>query len=85
MKDGHMIKKNQIKGKKKTKRGREAFSTEGREREERVNFFSSSLHFFLRSTESDSRFSLEQKAKSIHASRGMRGYQNFGVSSNSTR
>ena len=34
---------------------------------------------------SDYGFSLEQKVKSIHASRATVGYQNIGVSSNFTR
>ena len=34
---------------------------------------------------SDSRFSSRLKAKLIHAARATRGYQNHGVSSNSTR
>ena len=34
---------------------------------------------------SDRRFSSEQKAKLIYATRATRGHQNLGVSSNSTR
>ena len=33
----------------------------------------------------DRRFSSEQKAKSVHASRAARGYQNLGVLTNSKR
>ena len=52
-----------------------------REREKGKKVF----RFSLRSTEIERRLSSEQKAKSVHASRAMRGYQNLGVSSNSTR
>ena len=55
---------------------------EKRERKkERKDFFAS----LQDQRKSDSRFSLEKKAKSVHASKATRGYQNLGVSSNSTR
>ena len=41
--------------------------------------------FFSDLRHSDGQNWLEQETKLIHASRAMRGYQNLGVSSNSTR
>ena len=40
---------------------------------------------FLDLWKSDHRFSSEQKAKLIYATRAMRGHQNLGVSSNFTK
>ena len=55
------------------------------QRGEYFYFYFSSLRFFLRFKESDRRFSSGMKEKLIHAARATRGYQNLGVSSNSTR
>ena len=76
-----------IKIKKKNKKGRkEESGSEGHGGgEEREREKGKKIHFSLRSKKSDRRFSSEQKAKSVHASRATRGYQNLGVSSNSTR
>ena len=59
----------------------------GRERESEIDFyfFISLFASFSDLRKSDNRFSSEMKAKLIHAARAMRGYQNLGVSSNSTR
>ena len=46
-----------------------------------ISFFA----FFSDLRKSDHRFSSRLKAKLIHKARATRGYQNLGVSSNSTR
>ena len=55
------------------------------ESEKRERFFYFFFASFYDLQKSDRRFSFEQKAKSVHASRATCGYQNLGVSSNSTR
>ena len=63
--------------------------TDGRERASRREryfyFYFSSLCFFSDLWKSDHKFSSGLKVKLIHAVRAMCGYQNIGVSSNSTR
>ena len=57
-----------------------------RERERFFIFlFFSSLFFFLRSMEIGPWDLLEQEAKLVYATRATHGWQNLGVSSNSTR
>ena len=56
--------------------------SERREREKRRVERETSLSYLWKS---DRRFLSEQKAKSVHATRATRGYQNLGVSSSSTR
>ena len=57
--------------------------TERRERD--FNLFFSLFVSFSNLRKSDSTFSSELKAKLIYAARAMRGHQNLGVLSNSTR
>ena len=52
---------------------------------ERIYFFTFLFSSFSDLRKLDRRFSSEQKAKLIHATRATRGHQNLGVSSNSTR
>ena len=68
----------------KNGRGSVGEGEENIERErERFFFFSSLISKIYRNW--DHRFSLEQEAKFIYATRATRGHQNLGVSSNSTR
>ena len=62
-------------GKKENKQERKERKKNGEREEEKMRF----------SRHSDDRISTVGKEKSIHALRAMRGYQNLGVSSNSTR
>ena len=55
------------------------------EGEREFNVFLLLFVSFLDLWKSDRRFSSGLKAKLIHAARATRGYQNLGVSSNSTR
>ena len=74
------------KNEKRKKKKSQKTAWERRERLERILFFIF-LHFasFSDLWKSNRRFSLKQKAKLIHEARATRGYQNLGVSSNSTK
>ena len=72
----------------KIKRGKEWSRERGRERACRDCFYFLFFLFFVSFSDlkkSDRRFLSRLKAKLIHVVRAMCGYQNVGVSSNSTR
>ena len=82
---------NNNKNKKKIKMKNQKRGEDGREREsvkrQRKEFFFFFLFFASLSDlcKSDRRFSSEQKAKLVYATRAMREYQKLSVSSNSKR
>ena len=73
-----------IKDKKKKKKRNCRAKESGREKDFYFLFFIL-FTFFSDLRKSDRRFSSGLKPKLIHATRATRGYQNLGVSSNSTR
>ena len=88
MRDGHcaMYKKKDKKRKEQSqKREKEKKRAVGACESERENFFFFSLLLSKIYRNRTIGFRRSKKAKSIHASRATRGYQNLGVSSNSTR
>ena len=66
-------------------KGRSDGTDEERGEKEFYLFFFFLFASFSDLQKSDCRISSEQEAKLIHAARTTRGYQNLGVSSNSTR